>query len=60
MSYWGIFHSDVGKIHVMPCDAKLREAVNDHVARTDCWCKPTRDYLASDLWHHHDPERSAN
>ena len=35
-------------LHIVPIN-DLRE----HIASTDCWCKPTEDVKFDDIWMHH-------
>ena len=39
-------------IHVVPLND-----LKDHVASTECWCKPTEDVEWPDVWVHHSMDR---
>jgi nicotinamide mononucleotide adenylyltransferase len=39
-------------LHIVPIN-DLRE----HIASTDCWCKPTEDVKFDDIWIHHSMDK---
>ena len=59
MSRWGTFPCYLsGELvyHIAPCD-KSGLILPEHVALTECQCKPRQDTEARQLWIHNDRER---